>query len=70
MAKQENADSPGRSRVESKRAKVNVVTTPLKKTGTQDKKSKFRDINEDDDGYHPYCDGPERPCQFERDPWS
>lgn len=50
-------------------AKVNVVTTPLISRKPQKEHPAFRDINEDDDGYHPYCDGPEKGCQFERDPW-
>lgn len=50
-------------------AKANVVTTPLKSHKPENKHPAFRDINEDDDGYHPYCDGPETNCQFERDPW-
>lgn len=29
----------------------------------------FRDITEDDDGYHPYADVPDTRPLFERDPW-
>lgn len=29
----------------------------------------FRDITEDDDGYHPYADVPDMRPLFERDPW-
>lgn len=70
MAKPENANSLDQASGGCRQPKVNVVTTPLKKPEVALKKPRFRDINEDDDGYHPYCDGPERPCRFEQDPWS
>lgn len=30
---------------------------------------RFRDISEDDDGYHPYSDREAPDLQFEEDPW-
>lgn len=33
------------------------------------KAPRFRDITEDDDGYHPYADVPDMRPLFERDPW-
>lgn len=55
---EENPDNP----------KVKIKTTPLKPRPEHSQR-RFRDINEDDDGYHPYCDGPERDLRHEEDPW-
>lgn len=70
MAKPENIDESNQASGKPRQPRIRVVTTPLRKPESAPKKPRFRDINEDDDGYHPYCDGPEKPCQFERDPWS
>ncbi len=46
------------------------VSKPLN-TVKSEKPSKpiFRDITEDDDGYHPYADVPDMRPLFEEDPW-
>lgn len=69
MAEPENRTDEGSKSNGKVHAKVNVVTTPLRSRKPDKSRPAFRDINEDDDGYHPYCDGPEKGCQFERDPW-
>lgn len=69
MNSNENEKEDSKSRPLRRGPKVKIVTTPLKPIDQQSSSSKFRDINEDDDGYHPYCDGPDSGIDYEEDPW-
>ena len=53
---------------EEKSYKLKPVVKPLD-SKKNEKPSTFRDITEDDDGYHPYADVPDTRPIFEEDPW-
>ena len=61
---------PEEKRANPRKPKPRTVTTPLNRHDKKAKRPRYRDMNEDDDGYHPYCDRPETNSQFERDPWN
>lgn len=46
-----------------------VVKNPGDSKANSETPKKFRDITEDDDGYHPYADVPDNRPLFEKDPW-
>lgn len=69
MANLEKASKESESHGSKNRSMARIVTTPLKGKPSKNATHRFRDINEDDDGYHPFCDGPEQGCEFEKDPW-
>lgn len=55
---------------EKKPYKLKPVVKPLDLDHAEKPiKRAFRDITEDDDGYHPYADVPDTRPIFEEDPW-
>lgn len=70
VGKQAGSKQMEAKQTRAKQPRVKVETTPLKTKKSSKARPAFRDINEDDDGYHPYCDGPDKGCDFERDPWN
>lgn len=55
---------------ESSAAPVNATSARLNKSEVAPANApQFRDITEDDDGYHPYADVPDNRPLFEDNPW-
>ena len=50
-------------------ASFSIKTEAAKQGSEQPATSQFRDITEDDDGYHPYADVPDTRPLFEPNPW-